>query len=134
MRADVYLHHTRIFKTRSQATQACQRSHVRIVGQTIKPSRTLKPGDILDVSRGELNLVLRVIDFPLRRLSASDVSTYLENLTPEANFIKAAAARREHRASAPITKAAKPDKKQLRSIRQWMESFNATAGQGEADS
>ncbi|TLD69292.1 RNA-binding S4 domain-containing protein [Phragmitibacter flavus] len=122
MRADVYLHHTRIFKTRSQATQSCQRNHVRIIGQPIKPSRTLKPGDILDVARGELNLVLRVIDFPLRRLSAPDVGTYLENLTPEANFIQAAAARREQLAQAPITKAAKPDKKQLRAIREWMEA------------
>lgn len=122
MRADLYLHHTRIFKTRTQSTQACQRGYVRILGQTIKPSRPLKPGDILDVTRGELNLVLRVIDFPKNRLSAPDVPQFLDNLTPEANYIKAAEARRERAALATHETAAKPNKKQLRMIREWMEA------------
>lgn len=123
MRADLYLHHTRIFKTRTQASLACQRGQVRIVGQPIKPSRELKPGDILDVARGELNLVLRVLAFPAHRVGAPQVSEYLENLTPEKNFHQAAEARRERLTQNPHPHAAKPDKKQLRVIRQWMEAM-----------
>ena len=121
MRADLYLHHTRIFKTRSQATQACQRGQVRIAGNSIKPSRVLKATEIMDVARGDLNMVLRVLDFPAARVGAPLVSQYLENLTPVANFQKAAEARREKIAT-PHVRAAKPDKKQLRMIRQWMEA------------
>jgi len=134
MRADLYLHHTRIFKTRSQATQACQRGQVRIAGNSIKPSRVLKATEIMDVARGDLNMVLRVLDFPAARVGAPLVSQYLENLTPVANFQKAAEARRERIVTTPHVRAAKPDKKQLRMIRQWMEAQaveSTTAAAGE---
>jgi hypothetical protein len=44
----------------------------------------------------------------------------MENLTPEANYHKAAEARREQAMTAPHPFAAKPDKKQLREIRKWL--------------
>jgi len=122
MRVDSYLYHVRIFKTRGLSTQACDRSQVKLLGQTIKPARILKLGDVLEVQRGDLALTLKVQGFPPRRLSAADVETYMENLTPVENFIKAAEARREKILLAPHEEAAKPDKKQLRQIRAWMEA------------
>ncbi len=122
MRVDSYLYHVRIFKTRGLSTQACDRSQVKLLGQTVKPARILKLGDVLEVQRGDLALTLKVQGFPPRRLSAGDVETYMENLTPVENFIKAAEARREKVLLAPHEEAAKPDKKQLRQIRAWMEA------------
>jgi ribosome-associated heat shock protein Hsp15 len=122
MRVDSYLYHVRIFKTRGLSTQACDRSQVKLLGQTIKPARILKLGDVLEVQRGDLALTLKVQGFPPRRLSAADVETYMENLTPVENFIKAAEACREKILLAPHEEAAKPDKKQLRQIRAWMEA------------
>ena len=122
MRVDSYLYHVRIFKTRGLSTQACDRSQVKLLGQTVKPARILKLGDVLEVQRGDLALTLKVQGFPPRRLSAADVETYMENLTPVENFIKAAEARREKILLAPHEEAAKPDKKQLRQIRAWMKA------------
>lgn len=121
MRADLYLHHVRIFKTRSLASQACNKGNVRVEGQTIKPARDLKVGDLLDVERGDLKLVVRVLDLPLKRVGAPLVSQFMENLTPPENYEKAAAARREKELVMPGIQAAKPDKKQLRQIRELME-------------
>jgi ribosome-associated heat shock protein Hsp15 len=120
MRADLYLHHVRIFKSRSVAAQACTRGHVRIDGQPIKPARELKVGDQLDIQRGDLSLVIRVLDFPKSRMGAALVPQFMENLTPEENYRRAAEARREHALTAPHPFAAKPDKKQMRQIRQWL--------------
>lgn len=121
MRADLYLHHIRIFKTRSLATQACAKGNVRIDGQQLKPARNVKIGETLEVDRAELKLILRVIDFPASRVGASLVPKYVENLTPEENYTRAAEIRREKELVMPGILAAKPDKKQLRQIRELME-------------
>lgn len=121
MRADLYLHHIRIFKTRSLATQACNKGNVRIGSQHIKPARDLKIGETLEVERGELKLILRVLDFPTTRVGAPLAPKYVENLTPEENYHRASEARREKELVMPGIQAAKPDKKQLRQIRELME-------------
>jgi ribosome-associated heat shock protein Hsp15 len=121
MRADLYLHHIRIFKTRSLATQACNKGNVRVENQAIKPARVLKAGDTLEVDRSDLKLTLRVLDFPVKRVGAPLVAQFVENLTPEENYRRAAEARREKELVMPGVLAAKPDKKQLRQIRELME-------------
>ncbi len=120
MRADVFLHHVRIFKTRSLSTQACNKGQVKLAGAAIKPARALKTGDVLDVKRGEMCFVLRVLGLPDRRVGAPLVADFMENLTPPGNYQRAAAARRERELTAPQDRAAKPDKKQLRQIREWL--------------
>ena len=121
MRVDLYLHHVRVFKTRSVAAQACQKGNVKINDQTVKPARELKQGEVVHVHRGDLEMTLRVLDFPLTRIGAPLVPSYMENLTPPENYEKAAAARKERAYVTPHEKAARPNKKQLREIRAWAE-------------
>ncbi len=122
-RADKYLHHIRVFKTRTIATQACARGNVTIGGQPVKASRDLKPGDVLEVVRGELRLKLRVIAFSPQRLGAPRVPEFSEDLTPPECYQKAAEARRERALITPRAHemVAKPDKKQLRDLRKFWE-------------
>ncbi|CAN5870916.1 RNA-binding S4 domain-containing protein [soil metagenome] len=120
MRADLYLHHVRIFKTRSLATQACSKNNVSIGGSQIKASRDLKEGDVLEVKRADLRLTLEVVAFPKSRLAASLVSQYMKDLTPPEIYQKAAEARKERQLVMPQGFTLKPDKKQLRQIRRWM--------------
>ena len=96
LRADKYLHHVRLFMTRTLATQACDRSNVKIEGQVIKPARALKPGDVLQVERGDLKMTVRVLALPPLRLGAPLVKQFYEDLTPPENYQKAAEIGREH--------------------------------------
>ena len=48
-RIDKYLWSIRVFKTRSDATDACKGGKVRLNGNDVKPSRTIKLGDIITV-------------------------------------------------------------------------------------
>lgn len=121
MRADLYLHHVRVFKTRSLATLACDKGNVKLSGKALKPAYKLKPNDELEVDRGDLKLVLRVLDFPEKRLGAPLVPQFMENLTPPENYHRAAEARKIQQWTAPHQEAAKPDKRQLRMIRELME-------------
>ena len=119
LRADKYLHHVRIYKSRTAATQACDQSHVLIGGQPVKPARDLRVGDVLDISRGDLQLVIRVLALPPKRLGPPQVAAHYENQTPQANFIKAAEARRDREQNAQFSPTPMT-KKDMRAIRAWL--------------
>lgn len=133
-RADKWLHHVRVFKTRSLATQACARGNVTIEGQPVKASRDLKPGDVLEAVRGDLRLRLRVIDFPPQRLGPPRVAEFCENLTPLEWIQKASELRRERELIQPRAHevVAKPDKKQLRELRKFWEAQGEMAHSPES--
>ncbi|WP_395738695.1 RNA-binding S4 domain-containing protein [Prosthecobacter sp.] len=122
-RADKWLHHVRVFKTRSLATQACTRGNVTIDGQPVKASRDLKPGDTLEVVRGDLRLRVKVIGFSAQRVGPPKVAEFCENLTPLEWIQKASELRRERELIQPRAHevVAKPDKKQLRELRKFWE-------------
>jgi ribosome-associated heat shock protein Hsp15 len=122
LRADKYLHHVRIFKTRTLATQACDRSQVKIDGHSIKPSRGLQPGDTLHIERGDLKLIIKVKAFPDTRIGPPLVPQFYDNLTPVENYQKASEARRERAiiTPRPHDTLMRPTKKDLRAIREWM--------------
>ena len=52
VRIDKWLWAARFFKTRSLATDAVDRGRVRLDGDSIKPSRTVKLGDKLTIDNG----------------------------------------------------------------------------------
>ncbi len=122
-RADKWLHHVRVFKTRSLATQACAKGNVALGGQPVKASRDLRPGDVLEVVRGDLRLRLKVIAFPSQRLGPPRVAEFCENLTPDEWYHKASELRKERALITPHEHEmiAKPDKKQLRELRRFWE-------------
>jgi ribosome-associated heat shock protein Hsp15 len=48
-RLDKWLHVSCLFKTRSQATKACEQRRIKVNGETAKPAKTIKPGDELTI-------------------------------------------------------------------------------------
>jgi ribosome-associated heat shock protein Hsp15 len=119
LRADKYLHHVRIFKTRSAATLACDRGQIRVAADSIKPSRGLRPGDVLHVDRGDLKLIVKVLGFPKSRVGAPLVPEYLEDLTPDENYRRAHDLRMEREMTRP-TFDANMTRKDIRLIREWL--------------
>lgn len=80
-RVDKWLWEMRVFKTRTQATDACKNSRVTIGGTPAKASRTVKPGDEVSVRKPPITYTFRVRGIPGGRLGARLVPDYLENIT-----------------------------------------------------
>lgn len=76
----------RVFKTRTIATDACKKGRVMMGGVAVKPSRTVKPGDVVDVRKPPVTYTFRVLDIAPNRLGARLVADYLENLTPQSQY------------------------------------------------
>jgi ribosome-associated heat shock protein Hsp15 len=117
LRADKYLHHVRLFKTRSLATQACDKGHVKLGDTSIKPARDLRAGDTLTVKRSELEMTIRVTALPPTRVGAPLVKNFFDDLTPVEVYERAADIRRERAMSLPRTSATPMTKKDMRTIR-----------------
>ena len=50
-RIDKWLWASRIFKTRTIAAEACKKGRVSINGTQVKPSRMIKPGEVIQVKK-----------------------------------------------------------------------------------
>lgn len=76
----------RVFKTRTIATDACKKGRVTMGGTAVKPSRTVKPGDVVDVKKPPITYRFRVKQVTGNRLGAKLVPEYLENITPPEQY------------------------------------------------
>ncbi len=88
MRIDKYLWCIRYFKTRSIATNACKKGHVKVHGKVVKPARDVYPTDVISVRKNQVQYTLEVLDLPDSRLGAKLVDIYRKDTTPKENFEK----------------------------------------------
>ena len=87
-RIDKYLWAIRVFKTRGDATDACKGGKIRINGADIKPSKAVRPGDVITVRKGAITFTYRVLAAVDKRQGAKLVPQYAENITPEEELAK----------------------------------------------
>ncbi len=76
----------RVFKTRTIATDACKKGRVSIGGVVMKPSRMVRPGDVIDVKKPPITYSFRVKQIAPNRLGAKLVPEYLENVTSPSQY------------------------------------------------
>lgn len=87
-RIDKYLWAVRVFKTRSEATDACNGNKVQINGVNAKASKAVKIGDSIKVRKGTVLYEFKVIQLSGTRMGASLVPEFAQNLTPESELAK----------------------------------------------
>ncbi|HBI40055.1 MAG TPA: RNA-binding protein [Tenacibaculum sp.] len=86
MRIDKYLWCIRLFKTRSIATDACKKGHIKVNNTSVKPSRELFGNEELLVRKNQINYRIKVLDIPPNRVGAKLVDLYRKDLTPKEEF------------------------------------------------
>lgn len=86
MRVDKYLWCVRYFKTRNLASTACKKGHVRVNGQSVKPSREVYPMDKIVLRKNQIDYQLTVMDIPESRVGAKLVDIYRKDTTPKEAF------------------------------------------------
>ena len=88
VRIDKFLWAIRVYKTRTDATDACKGSKVTLNGVDVKPSREVKAGDRIGVRKGPVYYTFKVLAPLEKRVGAKDVASYAENLTPQSELEK----------------------------------------------
>jgi len=81
VRIDKLMWATRIFKTRTIAVEACKKGRVMINNVTVKPSRLVKVGEVLQVRKPPVIYSFRILQLADKRMGAKLVDQYLENVT-----------------------------------------------------
>ena len=88
LRIDKYLWSIRVYKTRTDATDACKGGKVRVNGADIKPSKGVKVGDVITARKGAVVYTYKVLELIDKRQGAKLVPRYAENLTPQEELDK----------------------------------------------
>ena len=88
VRIDKYLWAIRVFKTRSEAAEACRTGKVLVNGAQAKSSREIKAGDSIEVRKGAVHFSYTVIEPIDKRQGAKLVDQYAENTTPQSELDK----------------------------------------------
>ncbi len=82
VRIDKWLWAVRLFKTRSQATEACKKGRVEIGNLSVKPSREIRPGEIIKIRRQPIDRSYKVLALAEKRMSAKLTAGFIEDVTP----------------------------------------------------
>ncbi len=122
VRLDKYLWAIRVFKTRSEATDACNGNKVKIGGVSAKPSKLVKVGDVIEVRKVAVTYTYKVLALAEKRMGAALVPAHAENLTPEEELNKLQIPR-ETIVMSRDRGTGRPTKKDRRVIDNLMDSF-----------
>lgn len=82
MRIDKYLWCVRYFKTRSLATEACNKGHLKINNAVVKASKDVFIGDSITIRKNQIYYSFEVIGIPTTRVGAKLVALYIIDTTP----------------------------------------------------
>ncbi len=119
VRMDVWLWAARFFKTRPLAKKACELGRILSQGQSAKPAREVKIGDMLRITNdgGEFEVEVLLLS-DVRGPAAEAQTLYRETEASRAARLKAAAERRAAR-EFEILPAGRPSKRDRRRIIQF---------------
>jgi ribosome-associated heat shock protein Hsp15 len=83
LRLDKYLWAIRLFKTRSQAGDACDKGKVKMQGSSVKAARHVVIGDEYEIKTEKRRWVIKVTAFLDHRVQYQEAIKYYTDITPE---------------------------------------------------
>ncbi|MBR3303113.1 MAG: RNA-binding S4 domain-containing protein [Bacteroidales bacterium] len=88
VRIDKYLWAIRVFKTRSEAAEACRTGKVYLNGAVAKSAKDIKKGDTIRVRKGAIHYTYLVVEPIDKRQGAKLVEQYATDVTPQSELDK----------------------------------------------
>jgi ribosome-associated heat shock protein Hsp15 len=83
LRIDKYLWAIRLFKTRSQAADACDKGRIKLNGDVVKAAKAVSIGDEYEVKTEAKRWRIRVTGLLEKRVQYSEAIRYYIDITPE---------------------------------------------------
>jgi ribosome-associated heat shock protein Hsp15 len=121
LRIDKYLWAIRLFKTRSQAADACDKGRVKYQGNAAKASRIVNPGDEYEVKTEARKWVIKVTALLHARVQYTEAIKYYIDITPAEELDRIKFEASVFHTGKRQSKIGRPTKKERRDIEGFMD-------------
>jgi ribosome-associated heat shock protein Hsp15 len=121
IRLDKYLWSIRVFKTRSQATEAIDKGRVKLKGENVKASRGVVVGDVYEARTEHKNWTLRVTQILETRKAYAEAILYYEDLTPVEELERVIQVTASFQTGKRLSKIGRPTKKNRRDLGEFLD-------------
>lgn len=122
IRLDKYLWAIRIFKTRSQATEACEKGKVKYQGTQAKAAKKVRVGDQYEVKTENKRWKIQVNGLLEKRVAYSEAIKYYIDQTPAEEIERLQFLASSFHTGKRHSKIGRPTKKQRRDLDQFTDS------------
>jgi len=116
LRLDKYLWAIRLFKTRSAAAVACEKGRVKMNGENIKASRTVRVNDVYEVKTEEKRWTIKITGLLPKRVQYKEAIQFYEDLTPPEEIERIAFQSASFFSGKRLSKIGRPTKKERRDL------------------
>jgi ribosome-associated heat shock protein Hsp15 len=120
LRVDKYLWAIRLFKTRSQAADACDNGKVKLLGSNIKASKTVNVGDVYEVKAEGRKWVIKVTGLLEKRAAYPEAIKHYEDITPPEDLDVVKFQASSFNTGKRLSKVGRPTKRDRRDIEGFM--------------
>ncbi len=120
LRLDKYLWAIRLFKTRSQAADACDKGKVKHNSDNCKASRTVNVNDEYEVKTEAKKWLIKVIGLIDHRVQYSEAITYYADITPAEELDRIQFQAAVFHTGKRMSKQGRPTKKDKRDLDDFM--------------
>jgi ribosome-associated heat shock protein Hsp15 len=121
LRIDKYLWAIRLFKTRSQAGDACDKGKIKLNGDNVKPSKLVNIGDEYDVKTEAKRWVIKVTGILEKRVSYPEAIKFYTDITPPDELDQVTFEASSFNTGKRLSKVGRPTKRDRRDIEGFME-------------
>ena len=121
LRWDKFIWSVRLAKTRSIATELLAKGKIKINGETVKPAKEVKIGDIINVHKNSAVFSFKVLNFLDKRVGAALAVEFIKDVTPIEEIEKY----KNYQATQRIYRETdgKPTKKDRRALDEFLEDW-----------
>jgi len=116
LRIDKYLWSIRLFKTRSLASEACEKGKVKNETGQVKPSRHVQIGDEYEIKTEAKRWRIKVTGLLDHRLAYAEAVKYYLDITPEEEVQRLQYQAASFHTGKRLSKVGRPTKKQRRDL------------------
>lgn len=121
-RIDKYLWAIRIFKTRSQAADACDKNKVKLNGDNVKAAKTVNVGDEYEVKTEAKRWVIKVTGLLYKRVQYTEAIKFYSDITPPEELDRITFQAAVFHTGKRMSKVGRPTKKDKRDLDGFMET------------
>lgn len=122
LRLDKYLWSIRLFKTRSQASEACEKGKVKFQGAAAKAAKTVHVGDEYEVKTEAKRWVIKVTGLLDHRVQYSEAIQHYLDLTPAEEIERMKVVAASFHTGKRLSKIGRPTKRERRDLDDFMEN------------